>query len=164
MASTATPGLLHAKTDSSPHRISFYHTHTSERLSLDYDPDKGLNARSRQQLNHFMRDFRTEEVLDIDPALLPILYGLAHSCRNPDGVIEIISAYRSPKTNSKLRSKSKGVARKSLHMQGKALDIRLRGTPISELCDQAIDMKLGGVGYYRRSNFIHVDTGPVRRW
>jgi len=77
---------------------------------------------------------------------------------------EIISAYRSPKTNAKLRNKSNGVAKRSLHMQGKAIDIRLKGLNTKTLRDEAIAMKVGGVGYYRRSDFIHLDTGRVRYW
>ncbi len=164
MASASAPGLLQARINEVPRRLSLYHTHTYECLDLVYRPSEGPSARSRQQLNHFLRDFRNDEVETIDPCLFTMLDGLCQRSGNPDGVIEIISAYRSPKTNKMLRKKSKGVARKSLHMQGKALDIRLRGTCTSKLRDQAIAMRLGGVGYYRRSDVIHVDTGPVRCW
>ena len=95
--------------------------------------------------------------------MLDILYGIQHKSGNT-GVIEIISGYRSPKTNSRLRSKSNGVAKKSLHMKGKALDIRLTDLRTKDLCDVAISLRQGGVGYYAKSDFIHIDTGRVRTW
>ncbi len=163
-ASLTLPGLAAAKADLRPAQLSFYHTHTAESFDLVFNPADGLARNDARDLNHFLRDFRTKEVETIDPALLPLLYGLIQKNPRGDGVFEIISAYRSPKTNKMLRGKSGGVAKKSLHMQGRALDIRLRGTPTSRLRDQAIALGMGGVGYYRRSDFIHVDTGRVRRW
>lgn len=77
---------------------------------------------------------------------------------------EVISAYRSPETNKLLRKNSSGVARKSQHVLGKAIDVRLSGLETEKLRDIALELKLGGVGYYQRSNFVHVDTGRVRRW
>jgi uncharacterized protein YcbK (DUF882 family) len=163
-AAAAGPRLVQAKIQAKPRQLSLYHTHTSESLDIAVNTPERVSTDVRRKLNHFLRDFRTEEVYGIDPNLFGLLTELKQRAGNPDGVFEIISAYRSPKTNAMLRGKSQGVARKSLHMQGKALDIRLRGTPTSSLRDLAIDLRRGGVGYYRRSDFIHVDTGPIRRW
>ena len=158
------PRVLQAKIDTAPRILSFYHTHTNDTLDIVYQPEKGFAKGALSQLNHFLRDFRTEEIKHIDPRLFGLLHEIKRRTGNPDGVFEIISAYRSPKTNGALRKRSKGVAKKSYHMQGKALDIRLRGTPTSTLRDTAIAMQRGGVGYYRRSDFIHLDTGTVRSW
>ena len=163
-AATAAPGIVQAKIASRPQQLSLYHTHTSESLDIQVGSLDQVSGDAHGRLNRFLRDFRTEEVYGIDPELFKLLTDLKQRAGNPDGVFEIISAYRSPKTNNMLRGKSGGVARKSLHMQGKALDIRLRGTPTSTLRDLAINLKRGGVGYYRSSDFIHVDTGRVRRW
>ena len=164
LAAATLPRIGQAKIQPLPQPLSLFHTHTSETLDIDYDSLDTLTGETHRRLNRFLRDFRTEEVYGIDPQLVELLNDLRQRAGNPDGVFEIISAYRSPKTNQMLRGKSNGVARKSLHMQGKALDIRLRGTATAELRDLAIGLKRGGVGYYRRSDFIHVDTGRVRFW
>ena len=99
----------------------------------------------------------------MDQGLLDTLYALNLSLCEP-GEFEIISAYRSPKTNAMLAGKSGGVAKRSLHMQGKAIDIRVRGCNLKQLREKAVALKAGGVGYYPKSDFIHVDTGRVRYW
>jgi uncharacterized protein YcbK (DUF882 family) len=123
----------------------------------------GYRAAALGQINSFLRDFRTREVHDIDPKLLDLLHRLAGELDAPEP-FHVISGYRSPRTNSTLRSKSGGVARYSLHMEGKAIDIRLPGVPLARLKEAALDLKLGGVGYYPGSDFVHVDTGRVRAW
>lgn len=144
--------------------LSFSHTHTGEALSLVYKQKGRYLPEALQQVNHLLRDFRTEETHPIDPALLDILYTLQQSSSG-QGRIEIISGYRSPKTNNMLRGKSSGgVAKRSLHMLGKAIDIRLTGMDTRELRNTALKLKQGGVGYYRRSDFVHIDTGRVRAW
>ena len=143
--------------------LCFFHTHTNETLEVACSP-KGIAANQQHAVNHFLRDFRTEEVISIDDSLMLQLAELKHRVGNPDSVYEIISAYRSPKTNDMLSGKSKGVAKKSFHLQGRAIDVRLRGTATSDLRDAAIAMQGGGVGYYNRSDFIHLDTGRVRAW
>ena len=143
--------------------LSFYHTHTGKDLSILYHDGESHQTNALQEINQFLSDFRTGEIHPIDPRLLDALY-LLQQKTGVENSFEIISAYRSPKTNAKLRNKSNGVAKRSLHMQGKAIDIRLRGHNTKTLRDLAIDMKLGGVGYYRRSDFIHLDTGRVRYW
>lgn len=147
---------------SPPQEISFFHTHTGERLALEYSCD-GCSEETRHSLNEFLRDFRTEEIHPIDPGLLDILSALQQKT-GCHGTVEVVSGYRSPKTNKLLRSRSNGVASKSLHMQGKALDFRLTGFNTKKLRNIAVSLKKGGVGYYAKSNFIHVDTGRVRTW
>lgn len=157
------PGILRAGINSPSSPIQLYHTHTGEGLQFDFAGSE-LDAATQHSVNHFLRDFRTEQVTEMDKALIYSLGQLKQQVGNPDGVFEIISAYRSPKTNNMLRSKSGGVAKKSFHLQGRAIDVRLRGTTTSKLRDAAIAMQIGGVGYYKRSDFIHLDTGRVRAW
>lgn len=142
--------------------LSFYHTHTGEHLNVDYTP---LNCKptTLTRLNNFLRDFRTGDVHPIDPELFDILCRIQKKSGS-HGRIEIISGYRSPKTNAKLRAQSRGVAKKSLHMKGKALDIRMSGLKTRKLRDIAISLKKGGVGYYAKSDFVHIDTGRFRVW
>ena len=99
----------------------------------------------------------------MDPKLLDILYDLRGQLGSNE-TYEVISAYRSQKTNEMLRGKSGGVARNSQHLLGNAIDVRLRGVPTAELRDTALEMRRGGVGYYEKSDFVHIDTGRVRRW
>ena len=146
-----------------PRELSFYHTHTGKNLSILYHDGISHQASALEEINQFLSDFRTGEIHPIDTRLLDSLY-LLQQKTGVENSFEIISAYRSPKTNEKLRNKSNGVAKRSLHMQGKAIDIRLKGLNTKTLRDEAIAMKVGGVGYYRRSDFIHLDTGRVRYW
>lgn len=142
--------------------MSFYHTHTGEHLKIDYSCD-GCSPAAMNRLNNFLRDFRTGEVHPIDPALLDIIYGIQQKSGSR-GVIEIISGFRSPRTNELLRSQSNGVARKSLHMKGQALDIRIVDLKTRDLRDAALSLHRGGVGYYAKSDFVHIDTGRYRYW
>ncbi|MCU7835540.1 MAG: DUF882 domain-containing protein [gamma proteobacterium symbiont of Taylorina sp.] len=143
--------------------LSFYHTHTDKTLTIIYFDGKSYLPTALDEINLFLSDFRTGDIHPIETRLLDAVYLLQQQTGVEDK-FEVISAYRSPKTNQQLRKSTTGVAKKSLHMQGKAIDIRLRGFNTSKLRDTAIAMKLGGVGYYRRSNFIHLDTGRVREW
>jgi uncharacterized protein YcbK (DUF882 family) len=142
--------------------MSFYHTHTGEHLQISYSY-AGLKPSTLKKLNNFFRDFRTGDIHPIDPALLNILYNIQRESGSR-GVIEIISAYRSPETNERLRSKSRSVALRSLHMKGQALDIRLSDLETRDLRDVAISLGQGGVGYYAKSDFVHIDTGDFRTW
>jgi len=146
-----------------PRKLSFHHTHTDKKLSLIYHDSHSYLPLELQKINQFLGDFRTGEIHPIDPNLLDTLY-LLQQKTGIESHFEVISAYRSPTTNAKLRNKSNGVAKRSLHMQGKAIDVRLPGFNSKNLRDTAIAMRLGGVGYYRRSDFIHLDTGRVRYW
>lgn len=137
--------------------------HTGERLNASYWSNGGYKSSGLKQFNRLLRDHRANEVTRMDPKLFDIVYKLKEKL-NFNGEVEIISGYRSVKTNEKLRAAGRGVARRSYHTRGMALDIRMPGVPLSKLRRAALDLKAGGVGYYPKSNFVHVDTGPVRRW
>lgn len=144
-------------------RLAFVHTHTSESLDLVYAGAEGYQAKSLLRVNEFLRDFRTSDVHVIDPKLLDLLHALARSVKTTEP-FHVISGYRSPRTNSALRAHSDGVAKYSLHMEGKAIDIRLPGVALTRVRDSALGLAQGGVGHYPSSDFVHVDTGRVRVW
>lgn len=147
-------------------RLSFFNTHTGERLETEYCCDGIYDPEALSRMNHILRDFRANEVKAIDPKLFDLLHELG-GVLETDTPFHIISGYRSPNTNTMLRTRGgaeTGVASKSLHMVGKAIDIRLPGTKLDHLRAAARSLKLGGVGYYPSSNFVHVDTGRVRYW
>jgi uncharacterized protein YcbK (DUF882 family) len=144
-------------------RISFLHTHTREALSVAYASLTGYRPEALSRVDLFLRDFRTGEVHVIDPGLLDLLNDLAALAGTAEP-FHVISGYRSPKTNAMLRGRSEGVARHSLHMDGRAIDVRLPDVPLRQLRDAAVALARGGVGYYPGSNFVHVDTGRVRTW
>ena len=146
--------------------LSFFNTHTGERLHTAYCCNGEYQAEALKQINYILRDFRANELKPIDPTLLDLLHELGGTLET-DQPFHIISGYRSPHTNSMLQSRSgsqSGVASKSLHMVGKAVDIRVPGVKLDHLRAAARSLKLGGVGYYPASNFVHVDTGRVRFW
>jgi uncharacterized protein YcbK (DUF882 family) len=146
--------------------LSFFNTHTGERLKTTYCCDGRYEPEALQEINHILRDFRANEVKPIDPKLLDLLHELGGTLET-DQPFHIISGYRSPHTNTLLQQRGgagTGVASKSLHMVGKAIDIRLPGVKLDHLRGAARSLKLGGVGYYPSSNFVHVDTGRVRFW
>ena len=143
--------------------LSFYHTHTSEKLSVTYYASGQYDTTALAELNHFLRDFRTGDATEMDPGVFDILFDIQQSSGST-GVFEVISGYRSPATNEMLRSKSGGVARNSQHVLGKAIDVRLTDLDTASLRDVALDLERGGVGYYNESDFVHVDTGRVRQW
>jgi uncharacterized protein YcbK (DUF882 family) len=147
----------------SQRQLDFYHTHTGENLSIVYYDGSHYDPAALEQINHFLSDFRNGAAHPIDPATLDILYRLRTGFGG-EGVFEIISGYRSPETNTMLRKNGRSVAKRSLHMEGKAIDVRLRGVNTVRLRDAALKLKLGGVGYYRESDFVHVDSGRVRTW
>lgn len=144
-------------------RLSFYNTHTAERLSVIYKKSDTYILEAMDKISKILRDHRSGDIHPIDPKLMDFLYDLLTKVDNHSEV-HIISGYRSPATNKKLRQGRKGVASKSLHMQGKAFDFRLPGTDTAILRDKARAMKRGGVGYYRKLDFIQIDTGRVRFW
>jgi uncharacterized protein YcbK (DUF882 family) len=143
--------------------LSFYNTHTHERLTVTYKKGDAFIPEALEKIDNILRDHRTGDIHPIDPKLMDFLYDLLTEVGN-HGEVHIISGYRSPKTNKKLRGRSKGVAAGSLHMKGKALDFRLPGTGTTVLRDTARAMKRGGVGYYRKLDFVQIDTGRVRYW
>jgi uncharacterized protein YcbK (DUF882 family) len=143
--------------------IAFVHTHTGEKLTAAYWKDGDYQPEVLQQVNHLLRDFRTNQVHDMDPALLDVLFELRTRVGS-QRAFHVISAYRSPQTNEMLRKSSNGVAEHSMHMLGKAIDVRLESFPTEHLAEVARSLRRGGVGYYRASDFVHVDTGRVRYW
>lgn len=143
--------------------LRFVHTHTSERLVVEYFTRGDYLADALAAVNHFLRDFRTGDEHVIDPTLLDLLHGVVERT-GTDQPFQVISGYRSPATNGLLRQRSEGVAARSLHMVGKAIDIRLADVPLPKLRAAALDVQAGGVGYYPASDFVHVDTGRVRVW
>jgi uncharacterized protein YcbK (DUF882 family) len=144
-------------------RLSFVHTHTREELSIAYASMAGYRQEALSRIDQFLRDFRTGEVHAIDPGLLDLLSDLA-ALTGTSTPFHVISGYRSPWTNAMLRGRSEGVARHSLHMDGRAIDVRLPDVPLRLLRDAAVALARGGVGYYPGSDFVHVDTGRVRTW
>ncbi|NBC11224.1 MAG: DUF882 domain-containing protein [Planctomycetes bacterium] len=147
-----------------PRVLSLHHLHTDERLTLTYRLGDHYQRSALKRLDRFLRDFRTGEVTPIDPTLFDLLHDVKQRLGHDDGVFEIVSGYRSPQTNAMLRRTSSAVAKRSLHMSGKAIDVRLTGTPTHRLRDTAVSLARGGVGFYSRSDFVHLDTGNVRRW
>lgn len=163
LASAALP-VSARKADTRPRVLSFHHLHTDERISVTYRIGGSYQRGALHKLNKFLRDFRTGDISTMDPKLFDILYDVKGHAGNPDGVFEVISGYRSPKTNAMLRRTSSGVARNSLHLVGKAIDVRLTQVRTRSVRDVALRVARGGVGYYPRSDFVHLDTGRVRRW
>lgn len=143
--------------------LSFYHTHTFKELSIVYFRNGRYIPKALSKINNFLKDFRTGAIHPIDPALLDLLYELRHKTRVKE-VFEVISGYRSPATNCMLHNTSDGVASHSLHMCGKAIDIRIPSFSTEHLHQIALNMQRGGVGYYPQSDFLHLDTGKVRAW
>jgi uncharacterized protein YcbK (DUF882 family) len=143
--------------------LSLKNLHTGEQINQPYWMAGSYLPDSLSAINSVLRDHRSGEVYPIDPGLLDLLSALQQRVNSRRGY-EVISGYRSPASNAMLQSKSNGVAKRSLHMQGKAIDIRMPGIQLAQLHSTAREMKSGGVGLYTSSNFIHVDTGRVRYW
>ena len=145
------------------HRLSFYHIHTCEKLTITYREHGEIVPDALVEINHYLRDFRTEQIHQIDVALLDKLHALFKTF-DARGNFEVISGYRSPHTNEVLRHVTTGVAEHSLHIEGRAIDVRLTSAKTTVLRDAALALKAGGVGYYEESNFVHLDTGNTRSW
>ncbi|MBF0256104.1 MAG: DUF882 domain-containing protein [Gammaproteobacteria bacterium] len=143
--------------------LSFHHTHTGEKLKLTYWENGKYLRDALAEVNHHLRDHRNNEVTQMDRDLLDQLFVL-HKKLDTDKPFHIISGYRSPRTNEMLRRQGRGVAKRSMHMTGKAIDIRVPGHSLSQVRLAALSMHSGGVGYYPSSQFVHLDTGRVRRW
>ena len=144
--------------------LSLLNTHTGERLKEVVYWEKGNYIHDAlENLNHVLRDHRTNQVHPIDPMTLDLMAAISRKvgAKQP---FEIISGYRSPQTNRSLRNNSNGVAKNSYHMQGKAVDLRLQGVPLKTVRKAALDLRMGGVGYYSKSGFVHIDSGRVRSW
>ena len=144
-------------------RISFRNSHTGEIFSGVYRVGDKYLPDAFDKINIVMRDFRTNELFPIDPRVMDIIYTV-HQMTRLSEPYEVLSGYRCPKTNKNLRSNSEGVAKNSLHMTGQAIDLRLPGFDTKQIRNLAISLKAGGVGYYAKSNFVHMDSGDVRTW
>jgi uncharacterized protein YcbK (DUF882 family) len=149
-----------------PRRVRFHNLHTDEKLDAVYWEGGKYVPDALHAVNHVLRDFRTGDVHTMDPALLDLLVAVSAKTQT-NSPFYVISGYRSPQTNAMLRSEGgaeTGVARKSLHLEGQAIDIRLADVQLAHLHNAALSLGRGGVGYYPTSDFVHVDVGAVRQW
>jgi uncharacterized protein YcbK (DUF882 family) len=153
----------HELRDAGVKRIGLRNLHTGEQLDVEFFRDGAYLPGSLAAIQVLLRDFRNGEQHAVDPQLLDDLYDVAQMLR-VDPVFGVISGYRSPQTNERLRESSSGVARHSLHLEGRAIDVRLAGVDCAQLAGRALELARGGVGYYRRSDFVHLDTGAFRTW
>jgi uncharacterized protein YcbK (DUF882 family) len=144
--------------------LHFYNPHTNEKMDVSYFSKGRYSPAALKDINRFFRDYRTGAVKTIDPHLLDYLYGISINLETRSSPFHIISGYRSPETNAMLSRESGNVAKNSLHIQGKAVDIRLPDRKISAVRRVAVSLKQGGVGYYPSENFVHVDVGDIRYW
>jgi uncharacterized protein YcbK (DUF882 family) len=144
-------------------RLKFRHLHTDEKLDVVYFANGRYRPAELLKIDHLFRDWRENQATRIDHRLIDTLHDL-QVARGAFGEVEILSGYRTEATNRWLRSRSRGVAKRSLHMVGKAVDMRVAGQPLGEVRRTAMALQAGGVGFYPRSNFVHIDTGAVRAW
>lgn len=151
------------KTFSRERTLSLLNVNTDEELRITCCPDQYYDRQMIQRFNNFLRDHHADEVRAMDPALLDLLYAIS-AFTGSTGTIKIISGYRSPETNSWLRKMSHGVAEHSMHIEGKAIDIRMSDVDVHTIRQVALALQQGGVGYYPRRDFVHIDTGSVRSW
>ncbi|WP_298935438.1 DUF882 domain-containing protein [uncultured Ruegeria sp.] len=144
-------------------RIRMYSGRTGERIDMIYWVDGKYIKDAVKEVNHFMRDWRTDQSKSMDLRTIDIM-AASHNLLDASEPYMLLSGYRSPQTNAMLRSKSRRVARNSLHMQGQAADLRLASRSVSQMAKAAMSCRAGGVGQYYRSNFVHMDCGVVRTW
>jgi uncharacterized protein YcbK (DUF882 family) len=146
-----------------PRRLAFYNIHTAESVDVCYYREGAYLPEALDKINYVLRDFRRDAIKPIDPNLLDVVHAV--KCRiGRDQPFHLISGYRTPRTNEMLRRTTTGVARHSFHTMGRAIDIRLPGYCTRRLRQACVKMQSGGVGYYPKSDFVHVDTGSVRTW
>jgi uncharacterized protein YcbK (DUF882 family) len=143
--------------------LRFYNTHTGESLRTIFWAEGQFIPDALQDINKLLRDHRNNKIAAIDPQLLVLLDKVSAQFGSQN-ILHVISGYRSPETNAMLHEHSNGVAKHSLHMEGKAIDIRMPGHDLASLHKVAMSMRAGGVGYYPSSDFVHMDTGRVRYW
>jgi uncharacterized protein YcbK (DUF882 family) len=158
------PGAGAASAAAGPVReLEFYHLHTGESLRAVYWENGRYLEDGLAEIDYVLRDFRTDEVRAIDPELLDLVHRVrrALECDRP---VHVISGYRCPETNAMLARRSNGVAKNSYHLKGMAIDLRLPDCRLKDLRAAALELAGGGVGYYPKSDFVHMDTGPVRTW
>lgn len=143
--------------------LHFHNVNTDEELTLRCCPEHEYDRETRLRFSSLMRDHHADEIREMDPALIDVFFALA-AFTGSNGTFKILSGYRSPETNSWLRSYHRGVAEHSMHIEGKAADIRMEDIGIRQIRAAGMAMAMGGVGYYPRSNFVHLDTGMIRTW
>ncbi|OZA28159.1 MAG: Twin-arginine translocation pathway signal [Hydrogenophilales bacterium 17-64-11] len=163
MLAAALPLPAFASREAAERRLGFLNLHTGEKLDLPYWIEGDYVPESLAEINRVLRDHRTGAVAAIDIQLLDLL-DRVKAALDTAQPFQVISGYRSPASNSLLATNSSGVARRSLHMEGKAIDIRIPGVPLAELRRAGLMLKGGGVGFYPGSNFVHLDVGRVRTW
>lgn len=146
------------------YRLRLFQTHTNERIDIVYRRGNVYDQKAVTRLDEFLRDYRTGTVHLLDVRLFDLLHDLTASVGHPGTEIDIVCGYRTPRTNQFLRRTTTGVAAHSLHMEGEAIDIRIPGVPTAQLRNAALSLHRGGVGFYPKSMFVHVDVGRVRRW
>lgn len=144
-------------------RLRMYSGRTGERIDMIYWLDGKYLKDAVKEINHFMRDWRSDQVKSIDLRAIDIM-AAAHNLMDVNEPYMLLSGYRSPQTNAMLRSRSRGVAKNSLHMKGQAADLRLASRSVGQMARAAAACRAGGVGRYSRSNFVHMDCGPIRTW
>jgi uncharacterized protein YcbK (DUF882 family) len=164
LSAPGSPSSTVEPADAHEYHLRLYHTHTGEHIDVVYRRGDVFLPDAEGQLDHFLRDHRTGEVKHYDPRVFDILSDLATAVGHPGAEIQIICGYRTPWSNEFLRSRSPGVAKGSLHMRAQAIDIRIPGVDALTLRNAALALGRGGVGYYPKSGFVHVDTGRVRTW
>lgn len=147
----------------SPRTLSLFNVNSNESLTVTYWADGTYRREALNQLNHFLRDSQTGEQTEMDPLLFDVLWH-TEEITGFHGTVDVLSGYRSPEHNAWLASVSRGVARDSQHMNGNAMDIRFPGVPVFKIRQAARSLQMGGVGFYPRSGFVHLDTGPIRYW
>lgn len=163
-AQASNPGIRIAAPMEPVYELRLYHTHTNERLDIVYRHGDSYDPVALDKLEYFLRDHRTNDVRPYDARVFDLLHDLTSSLGRTNSEIDIVCGYRTPWSNAFLRSRSSAVAQHSLHMQAMAIDIRLPGVSTTQLRDAALKLHEGGVGYYAREQFVHVDVGRVRRW
>ncbi len=157
------PSIAKISSPTEPRILLLNSINTGEKVESCYFDGVDYIPSELQRLNYICRDYRVNETCSMDKKLFDQLKYIQRLV-GKEAEINIISAYRSPVTNSKLHSQSTGVAKKSYHMLGQAIDFSLTGVSLARVHQAALSMKVGGVGYYPRSGFVHIDTGPVRNW
>jgi uncharacterized protein YcbK (DUF882 family) len=166
-AAVATPSIasaaLRPKAGPTLRRFWMSSIHTGDQIDTTYFKNGRYDKKALRDIRSFLRDWRTGEQYDMDLRAIDI-WADTHRALGSDHPFQLISGYRSPKTNNMLRSNSSGVARKSFHMRGMAADLRLRDRSLQQIARAASNSGAGGIGLYPGSDFVHVDTGPVRRW
>ena len=159
----AAPAIAAPRVTADRRSLAFHNLHTGENLDLVYWSDGAYQPDALHEINRVLRDFRTGDVHPIDPQLLDLLVKVNRRLESTNP-FQVISGYRSPATNALLRHETEGVAKSSLHMRGQAIDVRVPDRALSDLHRVAMSLRGGGVGYYPRSDFVHIDVGRVRYW